>query len=120
MSRLIFSLALVSVAWHVGQAAEPAAQDKQAEPADHTALSAQLASYIEAFNQHDAAAVAQGWSKDAISLDEETGEQTQGREALKQRFTEFFEDHPGARLIGEIVGLRLIRPDVATLEGKTT
>jgi uncharacterized protein (TIGR02246 family) len=88
--------------------------------ADQEAIRQRMELYLAAFNQNDAAAVAKFWSTDCLSVAEDSGNRIAGCEALRQHFKKFFEDTPTARLSGEITELKLVRPDVALIEGRTT
>lgn len=85
-----------------------------------TAIRQRLQSYLDAFNRHDATAIGTYWTVDGVSLAEDSGERVSGREALVQHFTKFFEEVPTARLSGELTEVKLVRPDVATIDGRTT
>jgi len=89
-------------------------------PTDEDEVRAQLKSYVEAFNKHDAAALAAHWAENGVSIDEETGERTAGRKQLEQDFAEFFKEYPQARLSGRLTDIRLVRPDIALTEGEVT
>lgn len=84
------------------------------------AVRERLKSYVETFNTKDAAAVSAYWTDDAVSVTEETGQRTQGREALQAEFSEFFQTNPSARLAGEAHHIRFVTPSVAMVEGNTT
>jgi uncharacterized protein (TIGR02246 family) len=75
---------------------------------------------LEAFNEHDAAAVGKFWSPDSVSVAEDSGQRIEGREALQKQFATFFEEVPGARLTGQVTDIKIVRPDVAMVEGQTT
>jgi uncharacterized protein (TIGR02246 family) len=91
-----------------------------ASSAEETAIRKRMELYLDAFNQHDAAAVGTFWSQDGVSLAEDSGERLSGRESLVRHFSTFFQDTPTARLSGEITELKLVRPDVALIDGRTT
>ncbi|MCA9238805.1 MAG: SgcJ/EcaC family oxidoreductase [Planctomycetales bacterium] len=91
-----------------------------AEPAAEAAIHERLSGYLDAFNENDADKVTAYWSADAVSVNDETGERTEGREALNKDFRAFFEQSPGARLTGQANGIRFIKPDVAVVEGEAT
>ena len=59
------------------------------QPADQSADEASIrksaASYVEAFNKHDAKALADLWSPDAVYLNRTTREEVVGREAIAER-----------------------------------
>lgn len=84
------------------------------------AIREQLRAYVTVFNKHDAADVTKYWSADGVSIDLETGERTEGRESLQQEFAEFFKQYPQARLSGHADTVRMVRPDVALVEGQVT
>ncbi len=88
--------------------------------ADDAAIRQRMELYVEAFNRHDADAVGTFWSQDCVSLAEDSGERLSGRESLIRHFSKFFQDTPTARLSGEITELKLVRPDVAMIDGRTT
>lgn len=90
---------------------------KEQQSAEHASVRDAIRSYVEVFNQKAPSAVADRWTRDGVSVDQETGERTVGREALTQRFAGFFESHPDARLTGRVESVRLIRPDVAQVDG---
>ncbi|MEM8678604.1 MAG: SgcJ/EcaC family oxidoreductase, partial [Planctomycetota bacterium] len=60
------------------------------------------------------------WTEDAISIQEETGSRTEGREALLVEFQRFFGDYPQAQLMGQVDEVRFVGPDVAIVEGAAT
>lgn len=76
--------------------------------------------YLSAFNAADPEQVASFWSDQAVSLNEETGERLTGRDAVRSDFAAFFERSPGARLTARIDEARLVRPEVAIVEGQAT
>lgn len=79
-----------------------------------------LGSYVETFNKHDAEAMVMYWTADAVSVQEGTGERTEGREALQKEFQQFFADYPQALLSGSTDHVRMIGADVAVVEGAIT
>lgn len=95
-------------------------QPDSAISADEAAIRQRMKLYLDAFNRHDADAAAKFWSTDCLSVAEDSGKRIAGREALQHHFGKFFEDTPTARLSGETTELKLVRPDVALIEGRTT
>ncbi len=79
-----------------------------------------LRDYVEAFNQHDAAAVAAYWSENAVYVDRETGDRLEGREALQADFAGLFEANADARLVGEMGDISFVTDDVAIANGTAT
>jgi uncharacterized protein (TIGR02246 family) len=120
MIRTIAATAVWIALTHVGLAQVGNRPDASAASAEQDSIHQRLASYLESFNQQDAAAVATFWSPDCISTAENSGQRIEGREALRQHFAEFFQEAPGARLAGEITDIQIVRPDVAVIEGRTT
>jgi uncharacterized protein (TIGR02246 family) len=108
----------VLVATLVAQATH--AQESTTNKQTDAPIRERLQSYVETFNGNDAGAVAAFWTQDAVSLNEETGERTVGRDALQKEFAEFFAGNAGARLAGQIDQVRMIRPDVAVAEGEVS
>src|SRR5437868_8741177 len=68
------------------------------QAADEAAIRKAAASYAEAFNKHDAKAVADQWSPDAVYLNRTTGEEAVGREAIAQQFVDLFKEQPNVKL----------------------
>jgi uncharacterized protein (TIGR02246 family) len=87
--------------------------DPQAEPIQQA-----LRSYVDAFNQHDAKAVAALWMPNGVYVDRSTGERIEGRDALEKDFAATFQEKPTARLAGTLQNVRFIRPDVVSAEGE--
>lgn len=91
-----------------------------AEDEAESAIRQRLADYVAAFNSNDASAVASFWTEDGVSVAGETGERTQGRDVLQKEFETFFGENADARLSGEVNLVRMVRPDIAEVEGTTT
>src|SRR3954454_22121140 len=68
------------------------------QSADEAAIRRSAASYVEAFNKHDAKALADLWSPDAAYLNRSTGEEVVGREAIAEQFTALFKQQPELKL----------------------
>ncbi len=97
--------------------AQSQAETKSEPDTKPDGAAAMLADYVAAFNAGDAEKLAGFWAEDAVWSDSETGEQTVGREAISQRFSEFFESNPDAKLAGQADRVRDITADVATIDG---
>ncbi len=74
------------------------AQQPSDQSADEAAIRKTAASYAEAFNKHDAKALADHWSPDAVYLNRTTGEEAVGREAIAEQFTALFQEQPELKL----------------------
>jgi len=66
--------------------------------ADEVAIRKAAASYVEAFNKHDAEAMSNQWSPDAVYLNRSTGEEVVERAAIAEQFTALFKDQPELKL----------------------
>lgn len=84
------------------------------------AIRERISSYVETFNAGDAEGLGGYWAADGVSVNQETGERTSGREALVEEMKTFFGENTGVRLTGQVDQMRLISPDVASIEGHTT
>lgn len=80
------------------------------------AVRARVATYQAAYNRHDAAAVAEHWSEEAVYV-RESGERVRGRAAIRKVFEEIFAADPELRLRVTVHELRLVTPDVAIEDG---
>ncbi len=88
--------------------------------ANETAVRKMLAEYVNVFNQKEAAKVGQFWTEDGTHTDRETGERTEGREAIQSDITEVMKEQSGVKLSATIERLKFITPDVVSVEGETT
>jgi uncharacterized protein (TIGR02246 family) len=88
--------------------------------ADEAAVKKLIGDYVSAFNSENFEAVAGFWSESGVHVDRETGERTEGREAVKADIAEAFQQYPGIRIAGNVGSVRLIRPDVASVDGEVT
>lgn len=100
-------------------------QDRPSTPAsapkgDAAAIESFIRGYIDAFNKNQAEAVTAFWTPQCEYVDRETGERTVGREAIRADMEKLFKENPGAKIGVELGAVRFIRPDVATIEGKST
>lgn len=101
-------------------AAPPDEPARPASPGDTAAdVEKAIRSYEKAFNSGDAQRVAELWSERAVYENRDTGERSDGRDAVLNDMTKFFKAHPKARLAIDIERIRLIQPDVARVEGTT-
>ncbi len=88
--------------------------------ADEATIRAVLGTYVEALNKKDLTTVAALWAENATHTDRETGERTEGRDAIQADIAAAFKQQPNARLAGRIERVRFIKPDVARVEGQST
>lgn len=93
------------------------------QPSDSSANEADIrkmvASYVDAFNRHDAKALADHWSPDAVYLNRSTGEEVVGRAAIAEQFTALLKDQPELKLEVSVESIQFISPNVAVEHGTT-
>jgi uncharacterized protein (TIGR02246 family) len=87
------------------------------QSADEAAIRKTAASYSEAFNRHDAKALAELWSPDAVYINRGTGEQLVGRAAIAEDFAAQFEAQPNAKLEVNVASIQFMSPNVAIERG---
>jgi uncharacterized protein (TIGR02246 family) len=84
---------------------------------DGVAVRQALARYVQAFNSHDAKALAALWSPEGTHVNKETGERTIGREALHADYAALFKQSPQVSLSGEAEDIRVLQGDTALVDG---
>jgi uncharacterized protein (TIGR02246 family) len=80
-------------------------------------IQAAVRSYVEAYNQGDAKAVASKWAPEAVYTDARSGEQVVGRDAIEQQFAEIFKEYEGTKLEAISHSIRFVSPSVAIEQG---
>jgi uncharacterized protein (TIGR02246 family) len=119
------ALALITLTTQFGLAQE-AAPNAEASPtkkqSDET--SPELAAirdgsqaFVEAFNQHDAKAVAALWTEDGEYIDD-SGTTYVGRESIEQLYSAFFAENANVKMRLAIDSLRLLNGNVAIEDGR--
>lgn len=73
--------------------------------------------YVEAFNKHDAKAIANHWSPEAVYLNRITGDQVVGRAAIRKQFEALFEPETKLQLAVSVESIQFISPNVAAEQG---
>src|SRR5262245_44557999 len=109
-SASVFGVAVL-VAALTGAAGDADTDDQTA------AIRQRIASYVTAYNQHDAAGVANLWAENAVYIQRDTGERIQGRAAIADMFRSEFDDDNTSKLVVTVESIRLITPDVAIEDG---
>jgi uncharacterized protein (TIGR02246 family) len=112
MKRLVLSVLLIGT---VAECRALAADSDQA--AAEAAVRKAGVAYVQAFNKHDAKAVADFWSPDAVYINRMTGEQVTGREAIAAQFTEIFKERPDVNLEATTASIDFVSPNVAVEHG---
>ena len=92
-----------------GQPAEPSADEAAIRKADQA--------YVQAFNKHDAKALADAWSPEAVYLNRVTGAEVVGRAAIAEQFTAIFKDQPEIKLDLNVQSIQFVSPNVAVEQG---
>jgi uncharacterized protein (TIGR02246 family) len=110
--RVMLTVALM--AWGLASAVGAEA-DGQA--ADETAIRKAVESYVAAFNQGDAKALAAMWSREAVYTNPLSGEQVVGREAVEKQFAGIFAEAKGAKLEAKTESVQFVSPNVAVEHG---
>jgi uncharacterized protein (TIGR02246 family) len=106
------SIALLYVAFSFGT---PSGHADQAE--DEAAIRKNAASYVAAYNNRDAKALALMWSPDAVYMDPSTGETSIGQEEIEKAFAEAWGDAKDSKLEVDVKSVRFVSPNVAIEEG---
>ena len=76
-----------------------------------------FANYLDAFNRHDAIALAAHWVKDGENLDLDTGNRIVGQPAVEHVFDQLFARDETARIGFQLDSIRPIRDDVVVVDG---
>ena len=76
-----------------------------------------FANYLDAFNRHDAIALAAHWVKDGENLDLDTGNRIVGQPAVEHLFDQLFARDETARIGFQLDSIRPIRDDVVVVDG---
>src|SRR5208283_3419143 len=92
-----------------GQPGEPSRDEAAIRKAD--------AAYVEAFNKHDAMALADAWSPEAVYLNRVTGAEVVGRAAIAEQFAAVFKDQPEVKLDLNVQSIQFVSPNVAVEQG---
>lgn len=90
-------------------AADPIAEEAKIKQA--------VDSYVTAFNQGNAKALAALWSPEAVYINPVTGDQVEGRDAIEKQFTAIFAAAKGAKLEAKTESIKFVSPNVAVEQG---
>jgi uncharacterized protein (TIGR02246 family) len=92
-------------------------QQPSGQAADEALIRKAAASYVEAFNKHDAQALADHWSPDAVYTNRTSGEEVVGRAAIAEQFAALFKEQPGVKLEVSVASVQFVSPNVAIEQG---
>jgi uncharacterized protein (TIGR02246 family) len=113
MKRVLLCLLVVSggvvQASLAGQPNEPSADEAAIRKADQD--------YVNAYNRHDAKALADAWSPDAVYLNRVTGAEVVGRAAIAEQFAALFKSQPEVKLDLSVESIQFVSPNVAVEHG---
>lgn len=125
MRRILWSVGLLSgLLVLVGQSVQSQPEPgKKVVPAptraaDETAIRANVAAFVRAYNAGDAKGVAALFTPDGRIVDKD-GDESEGREAIAQTFAGIFAATPQKRLEVSIESIRFLGPDLAVEVGTT-
>ncbi len=93
---------------------QPKASPEQV--ANESAIVETVRAFLQAYCAADAKAVASRFAPDAEYVDEH-GNVLEGRQAIEESLTAFFEEHPGCELEIDINSLRFVGPSIAIEDG---
>ena len=88
-----------------------------ASSADEAAIRKADKAYVQAFNKHDAKALADAWSPEAVYLNRATGAEVVGRAAIVEQFTALFKGQPEVKLDLSVESIQFVSPNVAVEHG---
>jgi uncharacterized protein (TIGR02246 family) len=88
--------------------------------ADEASVRKVLAEYVEVFNQKAADKVAGFWTEQGTHTDRETGERTEGRQAIQADMAKVFESSGEMKLSAKVDRFKMVTSNVARAEGQTT
>ena len=89
--------------------------DRQA--ADEAAIRKAVESYVAAFNQGDAGALAALWSPEAVYTNPLSGQQVVGRAEIEKQFAAIFAEAKGTKLEAKTDSIQFVSPNVAVEQG---
>ena len=115
MKRVILTFAIVALGLASAVGAEASRQ-----ATDEATIRKAVESYVAAFNQGDAKALAAMWSPEAVYTNPLSGEQVVGREAIEKQFAGIFAATQGAKLEAKTDSIAFVSPNVAVEQGTAT
>ncbi|TWU66034.1 SnoaL-like domain protein [Crateriforma conspicua] len=89
-------------------------------PSEESAIRQMVKAYVDAYNRHDADAVAQMWSPEAVYTNPHSGEQFVGRDAIRGEFAATFRGSNDLKLSLVTESIEFVSPNVAIEKGAAT
>ena len=113
MNRIVLCLVILGGAIVNGSFAAP----PRDPAADEAAIRKADEAYVQAFNKHDAKALADAWSPEAVYLNRVSGDEVVGRAAIANQFAAEFKDQPEIKLDLKVQSIQFVSPNVAVEQG---
>jgi uncharacterized protein (TIGR02246 family) len=88
-----------------------------APPDEESAIRANAAKYVEAYNRRDSKTMAAMWSPDAVYIDSSTNARISGRGAIAKHFDWMFAGLEDAKLAVHVDAVNFVSPNVAVENG---
>ncbi len=114
-ATLVTLIGLSSAVW--GQEQDSSAKPATSHSIDESAIRANVAAFVKAYNAGDAKRIASLFSPEAQMIDED-GTTTQGRDAIETTFAGIFADSPKGRIDVHIDSVRFIGSALAIEKGR--
>ncbi|MHB8866695.1 MAG: YybH family protein [Pirellulaceae bacterium] len=112
MKRMLLTAAIA-----VGSLVSTLGAQGDGPAADEAAIRKAVESYVAAFNQADAEALAALWLPTAVYTNPVSGEQVVGRKAIQEQFAAIFAEAKGSQLEVKTDSIQFISPSVAVEHG---
>jgi uncharacterized protein (TIGR02246 family) len=112
--KTVYMICVSLVAVAIGLTPDKGRAD-QAE--DDAAIRKNAEAYVDAYNKHDAKALAELWAPDAVYMDPSTGEAAVGREEIEKMFAETLGESKDSKLDVEVNSIEFVSPNVAIENG---
>ena len=112
MKRVMLTAAVMA-----GSLATAIRAESDGQVAEEAAIRKAVESYVAAFNQGDAKALAAMWSPEAVYTSPLSGEQVVGHEAIETQFSAIFAEAKGAKLEAKTDAIQFVSPNVAVEHG---
>lgn len=101
----------------LAQQSDAPAEPSRETSSDEGSIYSVIESYVAAFNEGDADRLAEHWAEQGEYLSRTTGERVRGREQIRAKFVEKFEQDQRPRLEVEVASIRFVNQDVGLEEG---
>lgn len=113
MKRIVLCMLVFGGPW----ATWSLGQQPDAKPSEEAAIGKADEAYVQAFNKHDAKALADAWSPEAVYVNRITGQEVVGRGAIAEQFAAFFKAQPEVKLELDAESIQFLSPNVAVEHG---